>query len=845
MQRKPLLRVAARLATAIAALLAFAGTGRSLADASLVARRDFIVGKHPVAVLAVDFDQDGHLDLLTVDQISNVVSLVKGFGDGYFRQLDTLVVGSTPTGARFADVNGDGHPDIVTSNFLSQDVRVNLGDGTGSFGAWMRTGVGATPFGLVVGHWNGDPFPDVATVNSTLDSMSILLGLGTGLFGAPVQIPVGNEPRGLISGHFNADANPDLAVVNTVDKNVKVWQGDGLGGFSLLTTLATGGTSIPVSLASADLDEDGDADIVVCDQGGDQVLGYFGNGAGQFGAATNLGSVPGPNAVLIADHDGDNHLDLLVVAAAVSGAGELAILTGDGTGDFAAPVVTATGPNPTGLAAGDFDADGDLDVVASSLTGNTVSFIKTDGAGIFLEAEKIPLATESFPFDLAVADFNGDSDPDVASANLGSDNVAVALGDGQGGFAGASVTGTGNLSGPEGIAAVNISGDGDIDLVTMNTGTGTMSVLTNNGSGNFQASNGLTLGACLSPTQVAVGELSGDMIADLAIICDVSDHLCTRIGTGGSGSAAFGPAICTPLFEQEPGGIALGNFNFDALADAAITSRQDNIVALAMANGAGGVTDIPNTLPVGTDPTGVARGDVNGDGFDDIVVAAAVSANITTYLLDGGGAPLSFPGIDSPAGEGPFDIGLADFNQDGKLDAAVVNGNANNVSLLLGDGFGNFSKAGDFGARNLPLGIGVGDFNGDGWPDLAVADHFGDSISVLLNRGILSNPLQEVRVFQGEPLVFRWGLVPGATYDIVRAEVISVVPGPTSIDLGPALCLANDLAVTDTANQPDPAEPTLGQAFVYFVRPTIAGVSGSYGTSDDGRERVTPAAGCP
>jgi hypothetical protein len=93
--------------------------------------------------------------------------------------------------------------------------------------------------------------------------------------------------------------------------------------------------------------------------------------------------------------------------------------------------------------------------------------------------------------------------------------------------------------------------------------------------------------------------------------------------------------------------------------------------------------------------------------------------------------------------------------------------------------------------------------------------------------------------------VFRWGLVPGATYDIVRAEVISVVPGPTSIDLGPALCLANDLAVTDTANQPDPAEPTLGQAFVYFVRPTIAGVSGSYGTSDDGRERVTPAAGCP
>jgi hypothetical protein len=102
-----------------------------------------------------------------------------------------------------------------------------------------------------------------------------------------------------------------------------------------------------------------------------------------------------------------------------------------------------------------------------------------------------------------------------------------------------------------------------------------------------------------------------------------------------------------------------------------------------------------------------------------------------------------------------------------------------------------------------------------------------------------------VRVFQRSPIIFRWGLVPGATYDVVRAEAGSVVPGPTEIDLGPVLCIADDLPVSDTANQPDAADPAFGQAYTYFVRPVINGVAGSYGTSDDGRERVTPASGCP
>lgn len=835
--------LAARLtATALAALM-FAGGGAVHADASLEARQDFTVGKHPVDIKTVDFDLDGHLDLITVDQISHRISLVKGFGDGTFRQFNQLEVGVTPTGVQYVDVNGDGNPDIVTTNFLTQGVTVNLGDGAGGFAPKLRTAVGATPFGLVVGNWDGDAFPDVATVNSTLDTITILPGLGTGLFGAPMPIPVGDEPLHIITDHFNNDANPDLAIVNKAGKAVQVLQGDGVGGFSLLTTLATGATSIPVHLTSGDFDKDANADIAVAVQGDHVVQVYFGDGLGGFSAPTVLGPLIGPRVVLAADHDGDSNLDLLVAMAAASGVGELAILSGDGAGGFGAPVITNIGPNPSGLTTGDFDEDGVDDIVASSLTGNTVSLVQTVGGGSFVEAGEIPLDVDSFPFDIAVADFNGDNLPDVAATNLGADDVAMALGNGLGGFGSAGLTSTGNNSGPQGIAAVDVEGDNDIDLITMNAGNDKMSVLTNSGSGNFQASSG-TLGACMVPTEIAVGELSGDMIPDVVFICEESDHLCTRIGTGAGGIGSFGATNCMPLVDPVPGGIALGNFNFDALQDMAVTSRQVNNISLAMSDGAGGVTDIPASFPTGNDPVGLAVADINHDGFDDVVIANALSTTISTYLLDGGGAPVTFPSIDSPAGEGPFDLALADFNLDGEVDAAVVNGNANNVSLLLGDGFGHFSKAGDFGTRNLPLGIGAADFNGDGWPDIAVADHFGDSISILLNRALLSNPLMAVRVFQNTPMILRWGLVPGAIYDVIRVEPVSVVPGPTTIDLGPAICIAEDLPVTDTANQPDPDNPALGQAYVYFIRPVIAGVPGSYGTSDDGRERLTPASGC-
>src|SRR5258706_6172556 len=94
------------------------------AQSSFKSRRDFRVGERPTTVLAADYDGDGKLDLLTVDEQSGYVSLVKGFGDGTFRRVTTVAGGSDPRGLRFADVNHDRVPAIITSKRLSTDLTV-------------------------------------------------------------------------------------------------------------------------------------------------------------------------------------------------------------------------------------------------------------------------------------------------------------------------------------------------------------------------------------------------------------------------------------------------------------------------------------------------------------------------------------------------------------------------------------------------------------------------------------------------------------------------------------------------------------------------------------------------
>jgi hypothetical protein len=150
-------------------------------------------------------------------------------------------------------------------------------------------------------------------------------------------------------------------------------------------------------------------------------------------------------------------------------------------------------------------------------------------------------------------------------------------------------------------------------------------------------------------------------------------------------------------------------------------------------------------------------GDFNGDGKQDLAVANNDSDNMSILLGDGIGnfsAPTNFQ-----VGDDPLSVAEGDFNGDGKQDLAVANQVSDNVSILLGNGDGTFSAPTNFSVGDAPYSVAVGDFNGDGKQDLAVANAFSDNVSILLREcPVVSTGVQGRGTIdnQGNEVTFRF-----------------------------------------------------------------------------------------
>lgn len=825
-------------------LVLLIGSNAILAQTSLKSRRDFVVGSHPIAAVTTDFDGDGTLDIITANQFTGNngdLSLMKGFGDGTFRRLASITAGLIPTGVAFADATGDGLPDLIVSNLVSQEVTVHPGNGLGGFGQKISTLVSGRPSGIAVGDWNGDGKLDIATVNDS--NVSTMLGDGTGRFGTLRQFPTGVGPIQIVTADFSLNTNGtndgilDLAVVNNGSNTIQIFRGDGTGVFTLTRTLTTGVG--PYSMTVGQFSTDTRLDIAVANFGDNSVGTFLANTTGGFATQVTRFTGLGPRSLATADLNKDGKLDLIVGQAKISSAGEVAVMTGDGLGGFTVQPLVHTSPKPNALITGDFNRDGNVDVAAVSLTGDTISILQNVGTPLFVDASKITLPSGAFPSGVGVADFNGDGKKDVVSPNEGLNSLSLTLGDGQCGFGPVNFS---NATGatPIAIMVADFNRDGCPDLVIPTNFDNSLSYLQSNCAGGF-AVNSLLPAGCLGPVAASSGDLSGDLDTDVAVVCESSNQICTRRGTG---TGSFGAPVCTALPDL-PGGVAIGHYDLDVLADAAITLINQGLVATCISDGSGGCVERPlATFPAGPGPQGIVRRDIDGDGYDDLVVANSGSNTISALIGDGGGI-FYFPPLDSVVGLAPTAVALDDFNLDGKVDAAVVNTSANNVSLMLGDGLGHFTKAGDYGARALPVAIASGDCNGDGKPDLMVADNFDDSVTILLNQSISADPLQMVTADDASRTILRWGIVPGGTYDVIRGLVRSVVQGPSSFNLGPVTCLANDLIENDTASYADSTAPPSGNAYFYLVRSTVGGVPGQYTVSTSGKPGIPASGGCP
>jgi hypothetical protein len=548
-------------------------------------------------------------------------------------------------------------------------------------------------------------------------------------FNAAPSYKVLNNPGSVAIADFNGDGWRDVVVTNGSANKVTVMLGNGAGGFSEPTTFAGG--SFPASVAVGDFNKDAKPDIVTANFSQPQGVSILlGDGTGNFAAPV---SIPinsyAPGVVAVGDFNNDLNDDLVV---GISEAGTLLIMLGDGAGHFSAPATFTVGTRPQEISIGDFNLDGNLDLAVRHQFGGSVWLLPGDGTGSFGPVTQVDSSLGTIG-SVTAKDFNNDGKLDLAASSA--NKVAILLNNGDGTFAAPAVYGFSNINASSSIVAGDFNNDGKTDLAVGHT-YGVVFLL-GNGAGAFSESVAFTLGA--GPTFLAVDDFNGDGSDDL-ILASYSTSGVTLLlnnGTGDFISASFHKV------GSAPNSVLSADFNNDGKRDLAVANRNDNNVSILLGDGAGGFATAKN-FSVGAQPAGnvsnqpyaMTSGDFNNDGKLDLVTANFTGGGVSVLLGDGLG---NFTAIRKTGLSGyPWGIVAADFNNDGKLDAAISRDAIfDKISILPGDGAGSFGDPVDLALSGTsgPRPLAVGDFNGDNKPDIAVGNPIASTLAIFINNG--------------------------------------------------------------------------------------------------------------
>ncbi|HXU38060.1 MAG TPA: FG-GAP-like repeat-containing protein [Blastocatellia bacterium] len=486
----------------------------------------------------------------------------------------------------------------------------------------------------------------------------------------------------------------------------------------------------PASVAVGDFNDDGKLDLAAANFDGNTVSILLGTGPGSFGAKTDFGTGAGPASAAVGDFNDDGKLDL---AVANHDSDTVSILLGTGAGSFGAKTDFATGSAPRSEAVGDFNGDGKLDLAVANQSGDTVSILLGTGTGSF--GAKTDFGTGISPFSVAVSDFNGDGRLDLAVANLNSNNVSILLGTGTGSFGPKADFATGSL--PRSVAAGDFNGDGKLDLAIADQNSSAVSILLGTGTGSLGPKTDFGTGS--SPASVAVGDFNSDGKLDLAVANLNSNTVSILLGTGTGSFGAktdFGTG-------SSPASVGVGDFNGDGKPDLAVANFFSSTVSILLNTtpvGCSGAFSPKTDFSTGNFSESVAVGDFNNDGKLDLAVVNLNSSDVTILLGNGSGGFSEPAGSPVSAGLGADFVAVADFNLDGKLDLAIANGftPGGTVTILLGNGVGGFAQppGSPVSAGDGPQALAVADFNLDGKPDLAVAEFNTNNVTILLGNGM-------------------------------------------------------------------------------------------------------------
>ncbi len=519
-------------------ILLNSGTG----DFSIRTEYTFILGgmSYLPNVLVSDIDNDSDPDVLYSNNAlgsgnAPAIGLLRNTGV-IFSSPELIQTTNFAAGIRdieTADLNNDGWNDIITANAnarATDGYQVMLSDGTGGFHPSYRNNAGQNTEDVMVGDMDNDGKTDIMTADSYSMQFTVHKNPGNGVFHVPAAFETGNSFSASvdfadIDGDLDLDAVVSASGRTATGVQVRYMKNLGNGNFDGGTVCSIRGGGVQAKFR--DLNGDNKPDILFATAINSAPYDFhyaINNGNGTFGAVQTkaLGSC-GWYDIDAADLDNDGDNDVVVTewlgcVGITESSRRIYISLNNGSAVFANPIIKIVSPQPAPIAFGDFNLDGNKDIITGS-AGAIIEISMGLGNGDIMPPVSYSVGEQGGATDIVAEDFNSDGKTDIASSNFWEGTtMSVLYGNGNGTFQPAVILPSAyspDLLNVSGITAGDLDNDGDKDIIVGNNASNSLSLYYNN-NGVFEYR--MRAGAILSVFSPVFADIDHDGKGDIGAV---------------------------------------------------------------------------------------------------------------------------------------------------------------------------------------------------------------------------------------------------------------------------------------------------------------------------------------
>ncbi|UCE74140.1 MAG: right-handed parallel beta-helix repeat-containing protein [Methanomassiliicoccales archaeon] len=648
------------------------------------------------------------------------------------------------------DFNGDDRIDLAVTNYYNDTVTVLLQDAVldGSFSAVGVYDTDEGPVDIDIGDVSNDGIVDIVTTNRLGESISVFKGSGGGVFttwhfnGFNAQLTGTDPVASAIGLIWGSDNWYDIGIVKNGTDEMFVIQQNPAGMLQPKTNMATG--SQPKDIKIVNLDKSSYDDVICTNYGSNSIsIFYFNSGNGFLDAAVTFDTDVKPEKLEIFDFNYDTRWDILVTNPENKTISQL-LRQRNNLYDVLYYNKTTYGVNA--IASGDLNSDGFEDFVYAEPYGKEFTVINQVLESGWLDPGYF-YTVDDQPHDIAIGDVNNDGIDDIVTANYGTtDEISVLYRDHSmkvhkrvDYYAGRD---------PRDVAIGDFDNDGLNDIVVANywyysTGTGNSGIISlfyQNSSGNLESR--VTVNTNNWSWRLATGDLNNDGLTDIAVSHYANKWYITTLLQDGSIGMRQAALIRNDITTSEsyPLGVAIGDLNQDGFEDIAVANYNAHTISVITQKPASPGTFNPSLPLTGSSnlPYTLEIADINSDGRNDIITAC-FGNYMDTWNADEFGW-FNAKIAHNVHSDEPYDLKVADMDNDGKNDVLVVNYNRDTlqvffqqpVDLITDDPFP--ARYDEYFAGYGPTGLVVEDIDNDGWNDTIIALYEEDRIVYMYNH---------------------------------------------------------------------------------------------------------------